>query len=482
MPVSLVVLMFVTAPIAQSPSGLAPGETASPRPNRRILAPEYPSPQSPGAEPPARRIQPDDSRLCDACFVDPQHGWAVGDHGVILHTDDGGRRWSPQASGVNCTLNSVSFVDARNGWAAGGMAYPYLHDSTGLVLTTRDGGLNWLREPVLLPALRKVRFFDERHGWAIGCPSAMFPGGVFITRDGGRSWQPACSGGTPRILTGDFYDSRRAALGGSMGLVATIGEGDFSRNPLAEFVLPDIHAIQVVPPRYGWLVGDGGWVALTGNRGSSWLPPLSPLPPGAAMFDFSTLAVRGGKCWIAGSPGSRVFFTPDAGKTWSSYSTGATVPLTAITFVDDRYGWAVGQLGLVLATSDGGRTWQRQRSGGDRAAVMAVAGAAEDLPLELLARLCQDQGHLGVAHVLGRIDVQSSPGAATLCLPIAYTRPCCSWGDRRAKSPGDSPSGTPICCFPSRRSWRAGTASIMVTAPTPCWATSSGKSARGDPV
>ena len=55
------------------------------------------SPYSQGAEPPARRVQPDDARLCDVWFVDPQHGWAVGDHGVILHTDDGGLHWTSRS-------------------------------------------------------------------------------------------------------------------------------------------------------------------------------------------------------------------------------------------------------------------------------------------------------------------------------------------------------------------------------------------------
>ena len=373
--------------IAQSPYTPTPNEPASSRPNRRILAPEYPSPTSPGAEPPARHIQPDDSRLCDVSFVDPQHGWAVGDRGVILHTDDGGQHWSPQASGVNCTLTSVCFVDARNGWAAGGMAYPYLHDSSGAVLSTRDGGMTWQREPALLPALRKIRFFSERQGWAITCPSAMFPGGVFLTRDAGRSWQPAGGGGASRLSTGDFFDGRHAILGGSLGLMATIGEGDFSRNPQSGVTLPGINGMQVVPPDYGWVVGDGGWIALTGNRGKSWRPPLGTLPPAAALFDFAALAVRGPKCWIAGSPGSRIFFTPDAGRSWSAFPTGSTVPLRAVTFVDDLHGWAVGQLGLILASDDGGQTWRRQRSGGARAAVMAVAGVPQDLPLELLADL-----------------------------------------------------------------------------------------------
>ncbi|MGO9108551.1 MAG: YCF48-related protein, partial [Thermoguttaceae bacterium] len=371
MPASVAILLLATLPITQVPNVPAQGEPGPAKPNRRILAPEYGTPFSQSGDPPARQIQPDDARLGDVSFVDPQHGWAIGDHGVILHTDDGGQHWSPQVSGMTCTLTSVCFVDARNGWAAGGMAYPYLHDSSGVVLSTRDGGLNWLREPVLLPALRKIRFITQRQGWAIGCPSAMFPGGAFITRDAGRSWQPACSGGASRLLTGDFFDGRNALLGGSLGLMAAISEGDFFRNPHSDLILPGINGMQAVPPGYGWLVGDGGWIALTGNRGNSWRPPLGTLPPETALFDFSALTVRGPKCWIAGSPGSRVFFTPDAGRTWAAYPTGTTLPLRAITFIDDQHGWAVGQLGLILASNDGGRTWRRQRSGGARAAVMA---------------------------------------------------------------------------------------------------------------
>ena len=66
---------------------------------------------------------------------------------------------------------------------------------------------------------------------------------------------------------------------GSLGLMATIGEGDFCRNPQSGVILPGINGMQAVPPGYGWLVGDGGWIALTGNRGNSWRPPLGTLPP-----------------------------------------------------------------------------------------------------------------------------------------------------------------------------------------------------------
>ena len=47
-----------------------------------------------------------------------------------------------------------------------------------------------------------------------------------------------------------------------------------------------------------------------------------------------------------------------------------STPLTGVSFVDARQGWAVGHWGAILATTDGGDTWQVQR-----------LSSAEDRPL-----------------------------------------------------------------------------------------------------
>ena len=126
------------------------------------------------------RLLRNDAWLHDVCFIDAACGWAVGDRGVIWHTDDGGRNWQLQDSGTSCSLRSVWFVNPQHGWAAGGFSHPYTHTSSGVVLLTRDGGRHWFHDPkLLLPALRQLRFFDQRQGWAVGNSSAMFPAGVF---------------------------------------------------------------------------------------------------------------------------------------------------------------------------------------------------------------------------------------------------------------------------------------------------------------
>ncbi len=131
--------------------------------------------------------------------------------------------------------------------------------------------------------------------------------------------------------------------------------------------------------------------------------------PAARHFDFTALAVRGPNCWIAGSPGTRVFHTADAGRTWQGFPTGSTVPLRAIAFADDQHGWAAGELGTILATDDGGRTWRPQHSGGSRAALLCVFADPDDVPLELIARLSGNEGYRTAVEVLGRRDIEVAP-------------------------------------------------------------------------
>ena len=356
-----------------------------------------------------------DARLADCCFVDPQHGWAVGDRGTIWHTDDGGGQWQLQPSGVACRLESVFFLDAQTGWAAGGHSHPYTHTSTGVVLLTRDGGRHWHQDAkLLLPALKRIRFFDEKHGWAIGCPSAMFPSGVFFTDDGGRSWAPLPGEKTAGWLAGDFFAPYNGVLADRGGMAATVRRGGIRPAQTPRFglrALKRVHLVREVQPQlYGWMVGEGGLVMMTQDAGATWQTPPGELPDGVPQqFDFSALAVVGPRAWVAGSPGSRILHSPDAGRSWVALPTGQNLPIRGLCFVDEQNGWAVGELGTILATSDGGQSWHRQRSGGTRAALLGMFSEPQDVPLELFARLCGNEGYLGVVELLNRRDVETPP-------------------------------------------------------------------------
>jgi photosystem II stability/assembly factor-like uncharacterized protein len=359
-----------------------------------------------------------DSRLADVCFVDPQYGWAVGDRGAIWHTEDGGEQWRLQKSGTGHTLESVHFIDRHNGWAVGGYSHPHSHTGSGIVLFTHDGGRHWqLDSTLLLPALKQARFFDAKNGWAVGCPSAMFPTGLFVTDSGGRAWKPVHGEALSGILAADFFAEHTGVAARQDGTALTLRNGSIGLASPADFGLRGLARVKLVPPRFGWLVGDGGLVMMTRDGGSSWQTTQTDLPQGTTgEFDFAALAVRGTKVWIAGSPGTRVFHTPDAGLTWVEADTGQNLPLRGLHFVDDRHGWAVGDLGTILATTDGGQTWKRQHSGGTRAALLGLFAEPNRVPLELFAKLSGDEGYLGMVELIGRSD---SDSAAPDEVPIA---------------------------------------------------------------
>ena len=173
--------------------------------------------------------------------------------------------------------------------------------------------------------------------------------------------------------------------------------------------LPAVAQLRLSRAGPGWLAGDGGLVQRSDDLGATWRGPPGNLPAAAAQFDFAALAASGPEVWIAGSPGSRVFHSADSGRSWAAFATGSLLPLRAITFVDNRHGWAVGELGTVLATGDGGQIWRLQRCGGTRVALLVLAAEPHDVPLELVARAAGNDGYRTAVAVVGRRDLEIVP-------------------------------------------------------------------------
>lgn len=58
-----------------------------------------------------------------------------------------------------------------------------------------------------------------------------------------------------------------------------------------------------------------------------------------------------------------VLVSSDGGKTWQQSKVPVSTDLLSVSFPDDKNGWAVGHGGVVLHTGDGGLTWTRQLDG-----------------------------------------------------------------------------------------------------------------------
>ena len=349
----------------------------------------------------------DDSHLWDVQFVGPQTGWAVGDRGAVWCTQDGGDTWEFVECPTDCTLRSVCFLTDKVGWIAGGGFAPFVQTGEGVLLHTSDGGKTWTQLAAgRLPPLCYVKFFGLQNGIAVGIASADFPAGVAITGDGGKTWESIEGDGRTGWRAAEFINLSTGVVSGLRGQVALVGGRRLLEPRVSDFGLRGFHGIALLPNQSGWMVGDGGFVLKTGNGGIVWEMPPSPLPAEVdEVFDFRTVACRGQHVWIAGQPGSIVWHSHDGGKSWNSALTGQSLPIQRLDFATDSDGCAVGELGTILQTRDGGATWRTVRGAGRRAALMQISASLPHVTFRPLVKYSAEQGYRSVVAVLCRQDV-----------------------------------------------------------------------------
>ena len=265
--------------------------------------------------------------LYSVVFTDGDHGWISGQDGLILHSTDGGQTWSSQDSGTNVYLFALDFVSEQEGWVVGDRA---------TVLHTVDGGRTWrfgkvgsqegltADERLLAqdPVLYDVQFLDPQTGWIVG----EF-GNIYHTTDGGKSW-----GNQQETLLGD-------------GIFDVLD-------------IPTFFGVNFVDRMNGIAAALEGRIARTRDGGKTWkyetfdaqVPMVDPM--------FQPFQFPNTTAWAVGAAGQVGRQVSPEGP-WEQASLGMEILtwLRGVDFVDDQNGWIVGGYGLILHTTDGGKTW-----------------------------------------------------------------------------------------------------------------------------
>jgi photosystem II stability/assembly factor-like uncharacterized protein len=84
-------------------------------------------------------------------------------------------------------------------------------------------------------------------------------------------------------------------------------------------------------------------------------------------YDFGNVALLdNGQAWAVGYDGrhiERVYHSKDRGKSWDAVDVpGNGFTLKALSFSDPQNGWAVGGNGLVIRTTNGGKSWEKLKA------------------------------------------------------------------------------------------------------------------------
>jgi photosystem II stability/assembly factor-like uncharacterized protein len=272
--------------------------------------------------------------------------WASGFDGTILKTTDGGARWSPQSPGVTEDLFSISAADLSHAWAVG---------DGGVIVKTTDGGATWSRQRSGVGVrLGRVSAVDARTAWASG------DGGVVVkTTDGGARWSRVKTGRSERLKIA-AYDSMTAycAVESSPHVLKTTDGGkNWSRQTLSatgysvyttDICVVDANTVFASAwVTEGKMPGNYGMVFKTndGNRWKSTMKEMTRL----TLFGVGTS--DGKNVWACGLFGLVVRST-DGGKTWEEADSGARDKmLNAVEAVDGRVAWVVGLGGTILRTA-----------------------------------------------------------------------------------------------------------------------------------
>lgn len=348
-----------------------------------------------------------DASLHALACASPDRLWAVGDRGLILASQDGGRTWNPQFSGTSLNLYAVAFIDEQNGFAVGGTIQPLSRMSLGIVLTTNDAGAHWRAASTeALPRMTGLVVTDRGALRAWGDYSPAHGSAIIESYDGGQTWQPVPS------MLGHVQTVARQA-GGLQLAVDRAGRicpvPSRPQQPLSQLAPPTTMIAALIHTGSQWIAaGDNGTLA-TSRDGIQWTD--QPLPLSAAArknCNLRCIAQFDRHVWSAGSPGSVLLHSEDYGKTWQVQPTDQTWPINAMQFFDQYRGWAVTDAGSILATRDGGKSWFLQRQPLKRLGLQNFASLPSEISWNALAESAWQAKQGTALSVIHRQEVEDA--------------------------------------------------------------------------
>ncbi|HEY3250669.1 MAG TPA: YCF48-related protein, partial [Ignavibacteria bacterium] len=240
-------------------------------------------------------------------FLNPNTGFLAGND-IVLKTLNGGSNWLIISQ--NFGGSSVYFIDQSTGFVCDGTLY-----------RTSNGGVNWIDKNFSL--LNSVYFYDSQVGYTVGQNSQ-----IYVTADGGLTW--------------------------------------FQQN--ISLTYSNFNKVKFISSNVGFVIGGRaffpyyGIIYKTTDGGANWRqvdPSVQDIEFTGISFPTPTIGYLVGRYQYASS--GVIYKTTDAGETWIVHAV-INKDLNDICFSSTNVGYAVGEDGTILKTTDGSTIWNLQQS------------------------------------------------------------------------------------------------------------------------
>jgi photosystem II stability/assembly factor-like uncharacterized protein len=263
---------------------------------------------------------------------------AVGERGFIIVSDDNGSTWRQVSSPVSMTLVKVRFIDERQGWAVG---------HAGVVLRSQDGGLSWNKQLDGIQAA-EIELREARHALENGDDAEKARERL------SQAQQLVDDGPDKPLLDLLFLDARNGLVVGAYGLAFATHDGGLSWQSIRSRIdNPNgLHLYSI--ERAGsdlFVAGEQGTLLRSSDEGRTFESLASPYEG----TTFGLQATGNGSIVAFGLRG-KAFESKDRGQTWQRLDTLQPVTLTSGLRLDDGSVLLTDESGRVLRFSDGAST------------------------------------------------------------------------------------------------------------------------------
>lgn len=288
-----------------------------------------------------------DGDLVTVYFTSSDKGFVAGDAGYLASTTDGGKTWTRHDLNTTEDINEIYFRNSDSGYLVAGRK----------MFLTADGGKTWNETTLIKPGeirngtpeFLSIRFSDRRRGLAIGSiwrtvrnREIVIDSLVMRTEDGGETWQRTIVPAKGELYHLDYNGSSRAWIVGDHGVILATTDSGKTWRKQASGVTEPLFNIDFRDDKDGYAVGKNGIILRTENGGSTWERIFTSFKETFMRVDFAD--DKNG--WIVGHKGT-ILRSGDKGRTWVKQESGTTSNLYGL-FMMRRYGWAVGEQGLLL--------------------------------------------------------------------------------------------------------------------------------------